>query len=177
MVTILADYTNQNIGEELHQRLNNKNILTEFISVADLNVKPCYSCGGCTNKTYGKCVDRDDADIILPKLIHSDVMIIVTPVKWGSYSFKIKRVFDKCAVIGDRHYYEKNGELVKGKIGNVNTFIAVGAKDHWLDREKEVFENLVAENLKIMNIKGKTYLVDDSNLKSSLKAIVEELSR
>jgi multimeric flavodoxin WrbA len=176
MIIILSDHTNQKVGERLYEHLNNKKIMTEFISVADLNVEPCYSCGGCTNKTYGKCIYRDDADMILSKLIHSDVMIMVTPVKWGSYSFKTKRVFDKCAVIGDRHYYEKNGELVKGKIGNINTFIAVGVKDHWLNGEKEVFENLVAENLKIMNIKGRAYLIDDSNHKRTLEAIVEELS-
>lgn len=175
MITILSDHTNQKVGEKLSEILDDKNISTEFISVGDLNVGPCYSCGGCTDKTYGKCIYRDDADMILSKLIRSDVMIIVTPVKWGSYSFKTKRVFDKCAVIGDRHYYEKNGEMVKGKIGNINTFIAVGIKDQWLDGEKEAFENLVEENLKIMNIEGRAYLVDDSNLKSSLEAIVEEL--
>lgn len=176
MITILSDHTNQKVGEKLSENLSDKNISAEFISVGDLNVNPCYSCGGCTDKTYGKCIYRDDADMILSKLIRSDVMVIVTPVKWGSYSFKTKRVFDKCAVIGDRHYYEKKGEMVKGKIGNINTFIAVGVKDQWLDGEKEAFENLVGENLKIMNIKGRAYLVDDSNLKSSLEAIVEELS-
>lgn len=176
MITILSDHTNQNVGEKLYAYLNKKSILSEFISVADLNVNPCYSCGGCTDKTYGKCIDRDDADRILPKLIHSEVMVIITPVKWGNYSFKTKRIFDKCAVIGDRHYYQKNGELVKGKIGNIRTFIAVGVKDQWLNGEKEAFQNLVAENIKIMNIKGRAYLIDNGSLDGCFEAIAKELS-
>ncbi|MBI4856307.1 MAG: flavodoxin family protein [Acetobacterium woodii] len=176
MITILSDHTKQKVGETLYESLKNKDILTEFISVEEINVGPCYSCGGCTDKTYGKCINRDDADMIFPKLIHTDVMVMITPVKWGSYSFKTKRVFDKCAVIGDRHYYKKNGELVKGKIGNINTFVAVGVKANWLDGEKEVFQNLVAENIKIMNIKGSAYVVDDKNWEVCLEAIIEELS-
>ena len=107
MILILSDDTSQKVGEKLLQNLKYKNMLVEMISVADRKVGPCYSCGGCIDITYGKCIHRDDADIIFPKLMHSDVMVMVTPVKWGNYSFKTKRVFDKCAVIGDRHYYKK----------------------------------------------------------------------
>jgi len=176
MVTILSDHTRQEVGERLDSKLRERKIATQFISLTDLNVGPCYSCGGCTDKTYGQCIHRDDADIILPKLMRTDVLIMVTPVKWGSYSFKTKRIFDKCAIIGDRHYYCKNGELVKGKIGQVHTFVAIGVKDQWRNDEKNVFKNLVEENIKIMNIKGSVYMVDDSNIGTCLESAVEGLS-
>lgn len=176
MITILSDQTRQEVGEKLDAKLRERKIETEFISLTDMNVGPCYSCGGCTDKTYGQCIHRDDADNILPKLMRTDVLVMVTPVKWGSYSFKTKRVFDKCAIIGDRHYYCKNGELVKGKIGRVHTFMAIGVKDQWQKDEKNVFSNLVAENIKIMNIKGSVYMVDDSNVGACLESVVEGLS-
>jgi len=175
MITILSDHTRHEIGERLDRELRAKKIEAEFISLADLNVDPCYSCGGCTDKTYGQCIHRDDADIILPKLMRTDVLVMVTPVKWGSYSFKTKRVFDKCAIIGDRHYYCKNGELVKGKIGRVHTFMAIGVKDQWNNDERQVFKSLVEENIKIMNIQGNAYMVDDSNLNACLESVVEGL--
>jgi Multimeric flavodoxin WrbA len=139
MITILSDHTE--VGERLNKKLRDGKIETEFISLTDLDVGPCYSCGGCTDKTYGQCIHRDDADIILPKLMKTDVLVMVNPVKWGSYSFKMKRVFDKCAVIGDRHYYCKKGELVKGKIGRVHTLVAIGVKDQWKNDEKSAFKN------------------------------------
>jgi multimeric flavodoxin WrbA len=175
MITILSDHTE--VGERLNKKLRDGKIETEFISLTDLDVGPCYSCGGCTDKTYGQCIHRDDADIILPKLIKTDVLVMVNPVKWGSYSFKMKRVFDKCAVIGDRHYYCKKGELVKGKIGRVHTLVAIGVKDQWKNDEKSAFKNLVVENIKIMNIKGSVYMVDDSNLNVCLESVVEGLNQ
>ncbi|WP_414732251.1 flavodoxin family protein [Acetobacterium carbinolicum] len=175
MITILSDHTE--VGERLNKKLRDGKIETEFISLTDLDVVPCYSCGGCTDKTYGQCIHRDDADIILPKLMKTDVLVMVNPVKWGSYSFKMKRVFDKCAVIGDRHYYCKKGELVKGKIGRVHTLVAIGVKDQWKNDEKSAFKNLVVENIKIMNIKGSVYMVDDSNLNVCLESVVEGLNQ
>ncbi|AWW25218.1 flavodoxin family protein [Acetobacterium carbinolicum] len=175
MITILSDHTE--VGERLNKKLRDGKIETEFISLTDLDVGPCYSCGGCTDKTYGQCIHRDDADIILPKLMKTDVLVMVNPVKWGSYSFKMKRVFDKCAVIGDRHYYCKKGELVKGKIGRVHTLVAIGVKDQWKNDEKSAFKNLVVENIKIMNIKGSVYMVDDSNLNVCLESVVEGLNQ
>lgn len=175
MITIIADHTKQDVGENLARELRERKKEIELITLTDLNVGPCYSCGGCTNKTYGQCIHRDDADIILPKLMRTDALVMVTAVKWGSYSFKMKRVFDKCAVIGDRHYYCSNGELVKGKIGQVQTFVAIGVKELWQQDEKNVFKNLVAENIKIMNIKGNVYMVDDSNISACLKSAVEGL--
>lgn len=177
MITILSDHTRLEVGERLNASLKERNIETEFISLTDLNVGPCYSCGGCTDKTYGQCIHRDDADIILSKLMRTDVLVMVTPVKWGSYSFKSKRIFDKCSVIGDRHYYCKHGELVKGKIGRVHTFVVIGFKDQWLKAEKSVFKNLVEENIKIMNIHGSVYMVDDNNIKTCLESAVEGLSQ
>ena len=175
MITILSDHTE--VGERLNKKLRDGKIETEFISLTDLDVGPCYSCGGCTDKTYGQCIHRDDADIILPKLMKTDVLVMVNPVKWGSYSFKMKRVFDKCAVIGDRHYYCKKGELVKGKIGRVHTLVAIGVKYQWKNDEKSAFKNLVVENIKIMNIKGSVCMVDDSNLNVCLESVVEGLNQ
>lgn len=177
MITILSDDTNQRVGEQLYRSLCDKNIAAEYISTGAVNVGPCYSCGGCTDKTYGKCIHRDDCDVIFPKLLRSDVMVVVTPVTWGSYSFKTKRVFDKCAVIGDRHYYVKNGELVKGKLGHIQRFYAIGVKDDCRAEEKEVFDNLVAENIKIMNIKGKAFVVNKNVQGDHIDTIVEEMSK
>lgn len=177
MITILSDDTSQMVGEQLYRNLCEKNVEAEYIAIGNLNVGPCYSCGGCTDKTYGKCIHRDDCDVIFPKLIHSDVMVIVTPVVWGSYSFKTKRVFDKCAVIGDRHYYVKNGELVKGKLGHIHGFYAIGVKNDCREEEQIIFKNLVAENIKIMNIKGNAYVVDQDVSGDYIDRIVEEMSR
>lgn len=177
MITLLSDQTHLNIGEELYKYLRKNNADVELISSMEMEVKPCFACGGCTHKTYGKCVHRDDGDIILPKLMQSDVLLIVTGVKWGSYSFKTKRILDKCAVIGDRHYYLKNRELVKGGIGRIKRFLAVGVKEQWSSGEKDVFSKLVEENIRIMNVKGRAFVLENDLKSDDLKEIMLEVQK
>lgn len=177
MITLLSDHTDSNIGEEIYGALKKNNIDVEFISSMEMDVTPCFACGGCTHKTYGKCVHRDDGDIILPKLMQSDVLLIVTGVKWGSYSFKTKRILDKCAVIGDRHYYLKNRELVKGGIGKIKRFLAVGVKEQWSIGEKDAFLNLAAENIRIMNVDGRAFVLENDLKPDDLKEIVLEVQK
>ena len=99
MITILSDDTNQNIGKRVYEGLCKRDAEAEYISIDEVNVGPCFSCGGCTDKTYGECIHRDDGDWIFGRLVRSNIMVWVTPVTWGSYSFKTKRVLDKCALI------------------------------------------------------------------------------
>jgi hypothetical protein len=177
MITLLSDQTFLKVGEKICGYLEKNNVELAFFPSMEMNVKPCFACGGCTNSTYGKCVHRDDGDIILPKLMQSEILLIVTKVKWGSYSFKTKRILDKCAVIGDRHYYLKNRELVKGGIGRIKRFIVVGVKDQWSPEEKDVFLDLVEENIRIMNVEGRAFLLENDLNSEVLKEIMGEVQK
>jgi multimeric flavodoxin WrbA len=161
MVTIIADEGKSQIGSELFQELLLKGAQADYISLDGVQVKPCVNCDGCTYKTYGKCVIRDDGDWIYPKVIGADVLIFVTPITFGSYSFKIKRVFDKFGLIMDRHYFIENGELVKGGMqGRQFKFFVLGIKENYIDEEIEAFKKLYHENLVITRGVGKAYIVD-----------------
>lgn len=177
MITIISDDAKQNVGTRIYKELSSKNIDVEYISVSEAEVKPCYSCLGCTYKTYGKCVIRDDGDLIYPKLIAADKWLLVTPLMWGAYSHKTKRVLDKVAVIGDRHYYVKHKELVKGMQGNIKKFYAIGIKDDCSAEERNVFSDLVAENINIMNISGNSFVVNHDVSDSDILKISKEISR
>lgn len=174
MITILSDDKKQSIGKRVFELMKSKGMDVEYISTAGLNVKPCYSCGGCNTKTYGKCVINDDMDAILRKLIRTEKLVLISPVTWGSYSSGIKKVFDRSAVIGDIHYYEKKGELVKGMRSNMKQLYAVGVKANCREEEKEVFYRLHYENTTIMNIGGKAFIVEKE---SEIVPIVEEICR
>lgn len=177
MIVILSDDAKQNVGMRIYKELCNKNIESEYISVSEAEVKPCLSCGGCTDKTYGKCVVRDDGDKIYPKLLKADIWILVAPLMWGSYSFKMKRVLDKVALIGDRHYFVKHGELVKKMNGNIKKFYGIGVKDNCNTKEKDVFSHLVAENINIMSIAGDSFVVDSDISDNDVLKITKEVSR
>jgi multimeric flavodoxin WrbA len=174
MITVLSDDKQQNQGKRLYELIKEKGIETEYISTTGLNIKPCYSCGACSTKTYGKCILVDDMDPILRKLIRTDKLILATPVTWGSYSSDIKKILDRTAIIGDSHYYVKKGELIKGMRSNLKHMFAIGVKNNCSTEEIEEFASILFENVKIMNIDGKAFVVNED---SKLESMVEEICR
>lgn len=174
MITIVSDDKKQSVGKRVYELIQSKGLETEYISTAGLNIKPCYSCGGCSTKSFGKCILNDDMDPILRKLIRTDTLILVTPVTWGSYSSDVKKVLDRTAIIGDSHYYVKKGELIKGMRCNIKHMFAIGVKDNCSSEEKDAFTTLLRENVAIMDISGKAFVVNED---SKIESMVEEICR
>lgn len=176
MVTIIADEGQYGTGAALCQEFSVKGIPTKYISLENAQVKPCVGCNGCTYQTYGKCVFRDDGDRIYPHVIRADALIFVTPIVFGSYSFKIKRVFDKFGLIMDRHYFMRNKEMAKGGlIGRQFKFFAIGVAENCVEGEIEAFRNLFHENLVITRGAGKVFIADGPLSKSMSTYIVNEV--
>ena len=174
MITIVSDDKKQTIGKQVYELIKQKGVETEYISTVGLNIKPCYSCGACSTKTNGKCILEDDMEPILRKLIHADKIIYATPVTWGTYSSDIKKILDRTAIIGDSHYYVKKGELIKGMRSNIKHMYAIGVKDNCSSEERDDFATLLHENIKIMNINGKAFVVNEG---SKIESMVEEICR
>jgi multimeric flavodoxin WrbA len=61
----------------------------------DLRVADCLGCFGCWVKTPGQCVLDDPAREIASKLPHVDLLIYVTPIVFGGYSYELKKVLDR----------------------------------------------------------------------------------
>ena len=173
MVTIIADEGKFAIGMELYQEFLSKNVEAEYITLENVQIKPCVNCGGCSYKTYGKCVIRDDGDWIYPKIIRTDVLIFVTPITFGSYSLKVKRTFDKFGVFMDRHYYLVNGELAKGgSVGKQFRYFAVGVQEQSDLAGVAAFKTLFRENLIITRGAGDVYITGTSLSDDSKSEIV-----
>lgn len=176
-IVILSDDTRQRVGKQLYETLCKQNIDVEYIEIGNVDVKPCYNCGGCTYKTYGKCIVPDDGDDIYPKLLKATAWVIVTPIVFGTYSFQTKRVLDKVALIGDRHYFVSKNELVKRMQGNMKKYFAIGIKEECSLEEKEIFTNLIYENQRIMSVTGKAFILKEEPSQQSILQIAMEVSQ
>lgn len=173
---ILSDDAMQTVGDKLYETLRKKHVDVQYISVSNMDVKPCYNCGSCTCKTFGRCVVRDDGDKIYKELIKATTWIIVTPITWGAYSFLMKRVLDKLALIGDRHYYVKGKELVKRMKHDLH-FYVIGIKEKCSLQENEVFQKLVRENLSIMSAQGEGFVLEHELSQEGIVQIARKVSR
>lgn len=65
----------------------------EKIHVHQKKIGYCMACYGC--KKTGKCIQKDDMDGILDKMIQADVIVLSTPVYFYSMDGQLKTLIDR----------------------------------------------------------------------------------
>lgn len=84
----------------------------EVIETYKVNVAPCKGCGACG--CYKGCVDQDDTNEVVDKLVAADLIIFATPVYWWGITAQLKMVLDKCYCRGAQLKGKKVGLIVVG---------------------------------------------------------------
>ena len=70
------------------------------------NIGPCLGCDRC-GMGSAPCVQKDAMHTLLPELLDSQAVVLVTPLYYFGFSAQIKRVIDR--------FYSKTGALTGGK--------------------------------------------------------------
>lgn len=65
----------------------------EKVFVAQKNIRYCTGCGVCN--TAHKCVQKDDMEEILDKMVSADVIVLATPVYFYSMDGQLKTLIDR----------------------------------------------------------------------------------
>ncbi len=66
---------------------------TEKVYLQDLHIGPCLACYGC--RGTGRCVQRDDMQALLEKMIRADVLVLATPVYFYAMDGQMKTMIDR----------------------------------------------------------------------------------
>ena len=126
----------------------------EFIDLSKLKIANCVGCFGCWTKTPGKCVIRDDAVKVYPRIAASDKLLYVSRVRYGSYDTVMKTMLERAIPVqqafirlyhGETHHVQRNVVLKQAVI------IGYGEISR---KEQEVFRKLVARNANNMNFES-----------------------
>jgi multimeric flavodoxin WrbA len=67
----------------------------EIFYTKKLNINPCQGCYICWLKTPGKCFQKDDMQMLHPKLREADIWVLATPVYFGSLPGPMKTLIDR----------------------------------------------------------------------------------
>ena len=65
----------------------------EKVSLRDLKIGYCMACYGCRGTK--KCVQKDDMEELLSKMIEADVLVLATPVYFYSMDGQLKTMIDR----------------------------------------------------------------------------------
>lgn len=155
MIAIISDNERETFGTRLFEYFTKQQEKVVLIPVSNRDIKPCYSCSGCNDKTFGKCVVRDDMDEILPIMARADKMVYTTPIQWGQTSYDIKKVLDKSSLLGNRFYKMRGKEIVKGTAAGNSKMAVIGISEKPADKAKRTFLTLAKE---IANITDSDYI-------------------
>ena len=66
---------------------------TEKINLAALKFSPCLECVGVRDD--GSCIIEDDLQIIYKKIREADVLVLASPIFFGSLSAQTKMMIDR----------------------------------------------------------------------------------
>lgn len=119
-----------------------------YFKLGQMDIKPCINCNGCKLKTPGRCVFDDDMHEILYKVVKSSIVIMLTPIVLGGYSYNFKKALDKFGTLAYPTFAMKNGKLTHPPIYNEMSScnFVIGISDNTSEDEKQSFKRLVAEN-------------------------------
>jgi multimeric flavodoxin WrbA len=90
----------------------------ESFYLHDMDINPCDACDACHTEPYGGCVVGDDMQLLYPRLLDAEAIVIASPVYWFTVSAQTKLFMDRCYALVDGEGY-----LLRGKrIGIVLTY-------------------------------------------------------
>ena len=104
----------------------------EKIIVDKMKITPCKEYYACERD--GNCIMRDDMDIIIPRLIEADGIIVASPMFFYGVTAQLKALIDRCQALWVRRNILKNLPDSNKK----GVFIGVGAT-----RGKQLFDGSI----------------------------------
>ncbi len=113
----------------------------------ELEIAPCMGCFGCWVQTPGECVIADVGRDVTRDIVQSDLVVYLTPILFGGYSYELKKAVDRSIPILSPLFRRVKGEVHhKKRYDRYPNLVAVGWSPRLADGEEELFESVVQRN-------------------------------
>ena len=153
--------------------LGNREDVVSF-DLSHMKIAPCVGCFGCWTRTPGKCVIRDDAVRVYPRLAESDTAIYVSRVRYGGYDMVMKTRLERAIPVQEAFIRLLDGEthhVQRAVAPKKATIVAYGVRDR---EEEDLFRRLVARNAKNMSFQSyEIRFTDEEQVEEEVRREVE----
>ncbi len=140
------EYTN-NIGKEIIDVGNKEGWEIDSIILRDKKIGPCRGCFNCWVKTPGQCIIKDGAQEVVQKIVNKDLLIYLTPITFGGYSYHLKKVLDRSIGIILPFFRKVKGEVHhKMRYTQYPYLLGVGIDYSDERNNAQLFEKLIERN-------------------------------
>ncbi len=118
---LLAD----NCLKAIKEHKNNTDTGIDTIYPHKLDIGPCMSCFECYKD--GKCIFKDDMQLLYEKFNNSDIIIVSTPVFFNGIPSHLKALIDRCQAIWSGKYRANSSLIDRDKKRSGFLFATGGA--------------------------------------------------
>ena len=119
----------------------------QTFTLREIKLAHCIGCFGCWIETPGICVQADAAREIAAAIVHSEMLVLFTPVTFGGYSPELKVMVDRFVQLALPYFITDQGEMHHPpRYIPMPRFVAVGVQRQTNHEEANVFKILVGRN-------------------------------
>lgn len=152
------------LGKNIEQRLmgsliEKKSKYTHY-SLYKEDLKSCIGCFNCWLKTPGICAFDDVGKKIARDYMQSDIVIFISPIKYGCYGVAIRRVMDRLLPNLLPFFKKINNEVHHApRYNKYPQIVVLGYGEYISDFEVETFKSLSDANaINLMKGEARTYV-------------------
>lgn len=141
----------------------------------------CLGCFECWTKTPGLCRIDDTGREIADAIIHSDLVIYLTPITFGGYSSELKKAIDRSICLILPFFTNIDGEVHhKARYDHYPAIIGVGLLPHPDPTQAALFAKVLERNAINMHAPAHAALVIDGTqeppmVRQALQTLVEKV--
>ncbi|UCE42140.1 MAG: flavodoxin family protein [Candidatus Aminicenantes bacterium] len=132
------------IQKILEEELGSAGWSTEPILLNEVEARSCIGCFKCWDTTPGLCIQKDEAQDVVRKIIQSDLVIFMTPLTFGGYSSELKKIIERMLGL-----LQPGMTIIKGETHHLKRYecypslLAIGVTKNQDDDEKQIFNTLI----------------------------------
>jgi multimeric flavodoxin WrbA len=116
-------------------------------TLREFKLAHCIGCFGCWVETPGLCREADVGREIARTVIHSQTVILFTPICFGGYSSELKRMVDRLIPLALPYFIKYHGEVHHPpRYSHPPRLVGIGIQHHANYEEEAIFKTLVGRN-------------------------------
>lgn len=106
-----------------------ENIDFEIIQVGNQSIRGCIACYHCLQTASGKCIQNDEVNTWIDKMIEADGIILASPVYYGGIAGTMKCFLDRAFLAAGNKLHHKVGASIvtARRSGALDTFQQLNA--------------------------------------------------
>lgn len=172
----------QPVQKILEEEFANAGWKSEAVILHQKEIKTCIGCLKCWDTTPGLCFQKDQAEEITKKAIHSDLLVFLTPLTWGGYSSELKKAIERMLgllqptvtkIKGITHHKKRYDKYP-------SVFGLAVVEGEFDEEEEKIFKNLVKHhslNWYTPKQKAKVFTAgeDKGKIRAGIKKVIAEM--